>query len=294
MVGPYTLAKGRIQNSDCEINVAEHCNLACRSCSHLSPMMHRSFVDPEEVFRDLSTLAASYKVHQVKLLGGEALLHPYLSDVIQAVLLSGIADGICVVTNGVLLPRMPETFWNSVNHVWVSSYPGFELSPQEVERCQQLAKQHGVQLDIYPDTTFRESHASLGSSDEFLVKRIYSTCRVAHEWRCHTIAHGYFFKCPQSYFIPKGLGPASGLTIEADGLRISSDPSFKWDLLSYLQSPVPLASCHRCLGTAGKRFPHKQISRRSWSALQHHTIEDLLDVALLSKEDSHFITGSVP
>jgi organic radical activating enzyme len=280
----YRIEQGKIQNTFCEVQVSEHCNLACRSCSHLSPIMSRRFVDPATVLRDFSILTGCYHVERLKLLGGEPLLHPALLEVVEAVRQTGIGDMVCVVTNGVLLPRMREEFWAAVDEVWISSYPGFELSAEQRQACRQLARKHGVRLHWEPCPTFRESYAALGTSDHTLVKRIYSTCQVAHEWRCHTVVDGYFFKCPQSYYLPKRLGPI-GDDQWSDGIQLDTDAEFPERLLAYLQADEPLLACQRCLGTVGRRFIHHQLARRAWTEPQERTTEELLDARLLAREE---------
>jgi len=110
----------RIQSVGCEVNVVHQCNLSCRGCSHLSPAVPKAFVDPEIVYRDLSRLAAYYLAGNVRLVGGEPLLHRDLLQVIAAVRASGITECIRILTNGILLPRMPDAFWESVDEVQVS------------------------------------------------------------------------------------------------------------------------------------------------------------------------------
>ncbi len=132
--------------------------------------------------------------------------------------------------------------------------------------------------------TFRESYAALGTTNESLVKRIYSTCQVAHEWCCHNVVDGDLFKCPQSYYLPKGLGP-EGEERWADAIKISDHASFREELLAYLQSDVPLRSCQRCLGTVGRRFTHQQIAHREWADQQQHSTEELIDWRLLAREE---------
>ena len=246
--------------------------------------MPRRFADPLTVRRDLERLSMCYHVERIKLLGGEPLLHPALLEVIDVVVQSRIGDKICVVTNGVVLPRMGRDFWSAVDEVWISSYPGFELSAEHRRACWQQAREHNVKLQWERCPTFREAYAALGTSDRALVQRIFSTCQVAHEWRCHTVVDGYFFKCPQSYYLPKRLGPF-GAEPCADALELSAEPGFREKLLAYLESPAPMLSCSRCLGTVGRRFEHQQIARRGWAEVQDHTTEELLDRRLLAKEE---------
>jgi hypothetical protein len=41
----------RIHHPRCEVDIVEHCNLACRSCSHLSPVLPCYEVAPVDLHR---------------------------------------------------------------------------------------------------------------------------------------------------------------------------------------------------------------------------------------------------
>jgi hypothetical protein len=65
-----------ILNNYCEINVAHHCNLSCRGCTHLSPVLSKEFIDPETLRTDLRTLGKYYHAGMIRLLGGRAAPTP--------------------------------------------------------------------------------------------------------------------------------------------------------------------------------------------------------------------------
>jgi sulfatase maturation enzyme AslB (radical SAM superfamily) len=274
------MRRGKIWNEHCEINAAEHCNLACRACSHLSPIQPRSFVDPNVVYEDLTRLAKVYHADRVSVLGGEPLLHPRLADVIRAARESNVADGVRVVTNGVLLHRMDPECWKLLNEVRVSVYPGFELDGKELDECRRLADENDTTLQLVPMDTFFETYAMLGTKDEKLVKKVYATCKVAHLWRCHLVSNGWLYKCPHTYFLAKQLG----FDAHEDGIALSDDPSFAKDLAAYIKSPVALKACTFCLGTVGKRIEHGQVRRDEWAAMQNRTMEELIDRRLMRGE----------
>jgi radical SAM family protein len=271
-----------IQNRYLEINAAEQCNLTCRSCSHLAPLAVKTFADPDVVFRDLRLLASIYHARSIKLVGGEPLLHPDLASVAAAARRSGICDGICVVTNGVLLPRMNEAFWSAIDEVWVSVYPTHELDPGASAEVAARAREHKVGLRFQAYDKFRESYSAIGTRDAHLTARIYRTCRVAHVWRCHVVCGGYFYKCPQSYFLTKTHGEPVG----ADGIAIDDRATLGAELRAYLASPESLTACRRCLGTVGRRFAHEEVPRRGWAQPQQRPAEDLVDYALLEAEEA--------
>jgi organic radical activating enzyme len=284
----HSLGDARLWNSFCEIQVAEHCNLTCRSCSHISPAMKKTLVETENVLRDLSLLARSYHTGGVKLIGGEPLLHPDLPAVAKAVRASGVTNRVYVVTNGILLPKMGADFWRAIDEVWISVYPASELSSGAGAQVRARAKEHGVRLLFLATPRFRESFATQGTKERALVKRIYATCKVAHHWCCHTVVNGYFYKCPQAYFITKVLGSGNGplgAGYGINGIEISGAPTFRDELREYLGSPDPLDACTRCLGTVGRRFEHEQIGRRGWLQRQDRRTEDLVDLTFLAVEE---------
>jgi hypothetical protein len=216
----------------------------------------------------------------VRLIGGEPLLHPRLLDVIEAVRASGVAALVHVTTNGTRLARMSDDFWAAVDGVRVSVYPGFEPATEERRHCEDMAARHRVALEFRACDEFRAAYSEPGTDDTRLIEGIYRTCAVAHDWRCHTVADGRFFKCPMAYFIPRVLGPSSVDPYE-DGIPITGRPVFAAQLRAYLACTTPLASCGRCLGTAGRRFPHTQV-RDGWRALQSRPTEVLGDARLLA------------
>jgi hypothetical protein len=116
-----------------------------------------------------------------------------------------------------------------------------------------------------------------------LVRRIYNTCKVAHDWRCHTIVDGRFYKCPQACSLPRMLGAQSDA--DADSVDLT-DPSGLFErLMAYLESPEPLRSCRHCLGTVGKLFSWSEPSRKSWGQPQQRTSEDLINWRQLERDE---------
>lgn len=272
----YELVDGKVVTSEgCELNVVHHCNLGCASCSHLSPAFRRSLVDPEVVCHDLELLSRSLRAQFVKVLGGEPLLHPELVPILDVVRRSGLAPRILVCTNGIMLPRMREDFWSQVDEVEISVYPGRELADADLDRLRRRARANGVTLTVAYYSHFRYSYSELGTEDRDLVQRIYSTCQIAHVWRCHTVYAGHFFRCPQSVFLPRIFGRPHDPW--ADGLRIEDGLEFAGRLRSYLTSRQPPLACRNCLGSVGRRMPHQQLRRADFRTPQQRPSEDLLD-----------------
>ncbi len=278
----YQIINNKIHTPQgCEVNVAYHCNLSCRGCTHLSPIMDKYFAQPDKVFKDLSILGKFFQPKFIKMLGGEPLLHPNINQVIKAVRASGIGGKILVCTNGKLLAKATEEFWEQIDALEISVYPSTELSSNQKKEIRHKAALYNVDFQLTYMDNFRESYSELGSKNKELVERIYRTCKVAHIWRCHTVDNGYFYKCPQSLFIPQVID-SDRLREHQEGIKITDSPEFFNDLLAYLKSREPLSSCYHCLGTAGKLVEHQQKSRKTWRAHQEYTIEEMIDMEYLS------------
>jgi GTP 3',8-cyclase len=243
-------------------------------------VLPKYFVEPGGLLSDLTALAKGYHVKVLKLLGGEPLLHPSLVDVILAARESQVADKIEIWTNGLLLPRVERRFWETVDSVRISLYPGRSLRQDQLDKCVALARQHNVSIRYRRYEAFQESYSERGTDDSSLVKRIYVTCNSAHRWRCHTVADGWFYKCAQGYMIPRGmsLGPEA---TQQNGIQIDESPEFRDRLLSYLTSPEPLSSCRNCLGSAGKYLEHQQVRRDEFRSVQCRPTEDLIHPRLV-------------
>lgn len=283
----YQIINGKIYNPNaCEVNLVYHCNLSCRGCSHLSPIFTNYFVEPLQVFKDFSTLGKYYRSKYIKIIGGEPLLHPNLIEIIDAVRSSGVSEHIQVVTNGHLLAKIIDSFWQKVDEVCISVYPEKEVNLEHLEEIEYKARLHNVVLEYYYFDNFRESYSEVGTKDTELVQRIYTTCKIAHTWHSHTIAEGYFYKCPQSLFLPKVINK-NILKDAQDGIKISNSSEFGEELLAYLNATEPLKSCYHCLGSVGKLFPHEQIARSQWRSQQQYSTEELIDREYLAISESN-------
>jgi organic radical activating enzyme len=275
--GPYAVADGRILTDGLEVVIAAHCNLRCRACAYLSPVMPVMTVPPATIQRDLAALARHYHASEARVLGGEPLLHPQLVPVLQAIRASGVSDTIRVITNGLLLARMPASFWHLADEVSVSVYPGRQPDDNAVAAAADMAERHGVRLRLKYFHYFRESYSESGARDATLVERIYRTCQTANVWRCNTVLNGHLYRCPQSAFLPSIINQPGSRDSSPDGLRITDSPDFAKQLLEFLESPEPLLACGNCLGSVGRLFTHCQMPRSLWRAQQQDHTEELVD-----------------
>lgn len=271
----------RIRVAFCELQVVHHCNLSCRSCNHLSPVMPHHFADPETVFKDFHNLAKNLRPSHIKLLGGEPLLHPQLIEVIDAVRQSGISQKIQLLTNGLLLPKMTDAFWEKIDRLRITLYPGAELSEGRMREIRERADCHHVHIRLDRVDTFRVAYSEFGTRDDRLVQRIFDTCKLAHTWRCQTVTQGHFYRCSPSSYLPRVIHSHLLPHPLVDGLKVNASPGFDRRLWRFLTSPAPLSSCHHCLGSIGKSMAWEPRQRKTWRAAQACPTESLVNWSLL-------------
>ena len=90
-----------------EYHVADHCNLNCKYCTHYSPLVQEPvFTDLEKFKLDLQLLKERIDdIGVIRILGGEPLLNPQLSEFITYTRRLYPKAVITVVTNGLLIER---------------------------------------------------------------------------------------------------------------------------------------------------------------------------------------------
>ena len=140
-----------------DVQVVDHCNLGCRGCLHFAPLAKPRFLDLAEFERDLGELAripglGSY-LTSLALMGGEPLLHPRLPEIVRMTR-SYLPDApVMVASNGLLLKRMGDDFWEALSgcdvSLVLSPYPLKVDYPALVE----LAREHGVTASFAGDVT---------------------------------------------------------------------------------------------------------------------------------------------
>lgn len=259
-----------------EYSLTEHCNISCHACAHASPLLPEKFAEVEDFIRDFEALATVFHSRELRIVGGEPLLHRDLLRFLEEGKRIGIADAIVVYTNGVLLHRMPEDFWRLVDKLHVSAYPGVRRRLDD-EDCARLCQTHDVELRIEQFRTFDQTLLGKRIDDPRLVKAIYRACHTATE--CHTVHGGHFYKCPMAPLMSSWLAlhridfdsPAT------DGVALHGNPALQRDLERYLASAVPLAACSYCLGSSGQAVTHRQLDRAGCSAWLEEDGQALID-----------------
>ena len=256
----------RMQIFGIEINAVMQCNLACAGCSHASPVSPAWNADPDTVLRDLVSLHLVADVEEVRVVGGEPLLHPRFTELLRAISASEIGGTVRVITNGTRLHRAGWAWLDYADEVFVSVYPGAAIRPHALGELRRRGRETHTRVAVNRFTHFRPVLPRTALTAEETAA-VFQTCQVAHAWSCHTVQDGYVYLCPMT--VP---------TLATDPERVSRcaiEPldTLRERLYPFLHATAPIPECRSCLGTVGKLTPHRQANRKNWLALSRSEID---------------------
>jgi GTP 3',8-cyclase len=200
----------------------------------------------------LSRLAEVLQPNLLKLTGGEPLLHTEIVECIRAARSSNIAHQIQVTTNGFLLPKMADAFWEGIDRLTLNWYSSKPLDDEIITLAHEKCDDHQVVLLIKPATHFKQLTPTNQNQPEE-VRKIYDRCWLKD--RCHLLRDRVFYTCTR----PPALQHWFDIPLtEHDGIALD-EPQLRERLFAYLTQDEPLRSCHWCLGDSGSWIEHRQL-----------------------------------
>jgi len=230
-----------------EVNLANHCNLNCQCCNHFSPIAKKEFLDIKQYKNDILRLRELFGeegIGRVMLLGGEPLLNRNIIEVMR--LTREIMDKavIYIITNGVLLPKMENDFWESCRelniHIKFTRYPiNFDY-----DYWVDYANKRGITMvdetGEKVKSTYRLPFCERGGLDPI---KNYMKCYHANQ--CIVLRDGRLYTCPMSAWITilnekykKTFPELKKNSIDIYNVRD------KQEIMDYLRKPVEL--CKYC------------------------------------------------
>lgn len=255
MTRHFPVIDGKLQTRSLEAHIVDHCNLTCVECCSLSPLLPAWMVEPDALFADLARAARVLRPAVFKLVGGEPTLHPELVGLIRGVRATGIAPTISVTTNGLLLGRLPQAFWEEVDALTISLYPRPRLGGDLVAYIEAQAARHAVRLNWKRQDQFVRMTRPAPTGDDALTRAIYHDCWLRE--RCHLLRDGVFYTCTRpAHFqtLYRGREDFAG-----DGLRLHDGASLRDEIHAYLMREMPLKTCAHCFGGAAAMEPHRML-----------------------------------
>jgi organic radical activating enzyme len=253
-----------IKINNIETDIADHCNLKCKNCSHHSPYAVKGFYSIEDFKNDVNQISKKINCNWFKLLGGEPLLNKNFHLYSEILKESKICDKVALFTNGILLGKFNKKLYKDFDCIVVSRYPGSEnyknLILKNIEELKDTVKVIHNYYDEFEEQEFLQKN-----TNKKLVQQIYDRCKLRYE--CNTLYKGYFFKCIASqrkgdFLKSNGIIDKKLFDKNTDGVYIY-DSNFLSNFIKYYYSDKPLYACQYCTGSCGKDVPHEREKNKN-------------------------------
>lgn len=187
-------------NFGLEYHLVHSCNLKCAGCSHYSSLLDKlTFISKEQIEIEMNLLRTRTNngdaLRWLRLLGGEPLLHPDLTDCLNIIRNIFPKTRVTLVTNGINLHKMSDTFYK------VCQYNDIEILVTDyglidINNVLHLIKSKGVKIDIYQ--TCRDWYfQNIRLTEE--INDCFNQCY--HRKQCINYKEEKIFLCPQMAYI---------------------------------------------------------------------------------------------
>lgn len=230
-----------------EIHLAEHCNLNCASCDHFSPIAEKEFYDLDKYIKDIKRLSfvTDGKINRILLLGGEPLLNKDIVSYIDITRECFSNSEIVIVTNGLLLPKMDDSFFECLNRNDV----GLEITKYPMEKVydkiESILINNKVKYKYFNSTSSKKTRHKLpldldGKQD---MNNSYNKCYMGG--RCVQFKAGKIYTCSTVAYInhfEKKFNVNLERTVN-DYIDVYSCNDIK-EIIDYLNKPIDF--CRFC------------------------------------------------
>lgn len=200
------LAQVTAQRRNClqtlDYHIAEHCNLNCKCCSTYAPLAEKEFTDLETFQNDLSQLkkVIGNRLLNLHLLGGEPLLHPQIGEFAAAAREIYPDIYIDVVSNGLLVRKMPDSFYQTLREknvvLQLSAYP---VNLNYVELVE-FIKSKGVRAFTFKGDERIDAFTRKGL-DPFGQQNMYASHLHCAAGNTTQMRKGKLYRCPASAYV---------------------------------------------------------------------------------------------
>jgi len=174
-----------------EFQLTDHCNLNCKGCTHFCPISDINYLSMDSFVKDMQRLSDIFtNILQIRIMGGEPLLHPLVSTFAEKTRQIFPSSAISIVTNGILLPSMNHTFYETLQKniitLDISVYP---ITKETMSSYIQLALQYEIPIKFVCAGYFCKFVNTSGNSDKNL---IFKQCGMHN---CTFLRDGKIYHC---------------------------------------------------------------------------------------------------
>ena len=186
-----------------EMFITTKCNLRCRDCSNLIPLLcDQKNIGYERIINDINTLLSKVdRLYRLKLHGGEVLLHPDLPKIIRFCDTQRKIVSIRITTNGTIIPSQEiiSALKGSKVVVQISDY---HLPQCKISELIALFERNDIKYAYLKDQKWRD----MGDFSKRNESR-FNNCSIS---RCTSLFDGKIFVCSRMA-IASALGLVNGI-----------------------------------------------------------------------------------
>jgi organic radical activating enzyme len=225
-----------------ELHLTDHCNLNCKGCLHYCPVASEKYTNVAQFKKDLKKLREHFQnIHEIRLMGGEPLLHPHpdlFIKITRAIFPNSI---IHFVTNGILLSKAPQTFWDACRDsntiIDLTVYPPMQ---HRIKSLFYFCRANKIKLYIGPIISHFYALQNLkGDSNQ---KKAFNFCRS--KYYCPFLYNGHIYVCAPSALTNYFNNYFGNKIPIVKGYNIHSPFASGRKILQYLGKPIQ--TCKWC------------------------------------------------
>ena len=244
-----SLANDKFTLRNIDLVVTEYCNLRCKDCGSLLPYYQKPrHVSLEEIENPLRNFLDTIdELYELRLLGGETFVYPYLSSLLD---LCGKLDKvkrIVIYTNSTIVPDdlIFEKIKKNGVVLHMSNYGIYSTKVYELE---QKCSEYGIEYYTHEYCEWRNMGTTeFRDYNPDTVKRIYMMCDNA---KCPSFYRGKLYICPRAAH-GEGIGAfknAEGESVDFTGIIDIHEK--RKELNTLLKEKELFHACYYCNGNS--------------------------------------------
>ena len=177
-----------------EYNIVDSCNLKCKGCTHFANLCGDKKTSSYDTFcQDLIQVSKKAYVVQLRLLGGEPLLHPDLNLFVDKAREILPKADISIVTNGLLINKVSKELFYSMRKNNVGFYISRYIPTDgRIEKIINILEEENVDYFIEKDV-IKEFGKSLDMKGTSNTQKAQKACISLG---CRFLRNGRLYKCP--------------------------------------------------------------------------------------------------
>lgn len=254
-----------------QLHITDHCNLNCKGCAHFSPVSEVKYINLDEMelmYKKLIPILEN-NFSLLELMGGEPLLHPQIEEIIILTRKYFPNIEIRLVTNGIKLFNMKESFFQACSQyniaIYISRYP-IKLNYVSLTK---MLDSYQVKHDSYgnydEDKMFIEYKVNpKGNGD---IRYNYRNCEFGG--RCLQLKDSKIYPCFISAYANQ-LNKYFGMNFEweKDDYLSLDDNLTKEKISRFINEPVPFCRYCTMKNNCLSKWEVSKRSKQEWIDLE--------------------------